>query len=156
MPIHEKSLIRPENLLTHDKLTIDGIDVSGHWSTFIEPRVVTDYNEELKPRWLPSRRRNIHCCWHVGCTNSYGQRHRAALQPALPITDPHGARERVAARGHHLVCVSCTVHLRPPARRGAEGVMSDRSIELKGRRGRRPCTDLEFTDQVVARGRTRT
>ena len=38
MPIHEKSLIRPENLRTHDKLTIDGIDVSGHWSTFIEPR----------------------------------------------------------------------------------------------------------------------
>ena len=38
--IHEKSLIRPENLNTHDKLVIDGIDVSGHWSTFIQSRVV--------------------------------------------------------------------------------------------------------------------
>ena len=28
MPIHEKSLIRPENLVTHDKLELDGIDVS--------------------------------------------------------------------------------------------------------------------------------
>ena len=42
MPIHEQSLIRPENLRTHDKLVLDGIDVSGHWSTFIESRVVTE------------------------------------------------------------------------------------------------------------------
>ncbi len=45
MPIHEKSLIRPENIKTHDKLVIEGVDVSGHWSTFIESRVITDYNE---------------------------------------------------------------------------------------------------------------
>ncbi len=36
MPIHEKHLIRPENLKTHEHLVIDGVDVSGHWSTFIE------------------------------------------------------------------------------------------------------------------------
>ena len=48
MPIHEKSLIRPENLQTHDELVIDGVDVSGHWSTFITPRVVTDYNEAIE------------------------------------------------------------------------------------------------------------
>ena len=48
MPIHEKSLIRPENLTTNEELVIDGVDVSGHWSTFIEPRVVTDYNEDLQ------------------------------------------------------------------------------------------------------------
>ena len=27
---------------------MDGVDVSGHWSTFIESRVVTDYNEALQ------------------------------------------------------------------------------------------------------------
>ena len=27
MPIHEKSLIKPENLLTHESLEIDGVDV---------------------------------------------------------------------------------------------------------------------------------
>ena len=48
MPIHEKSLIRPENITAHEELTIDGIDVSGHWSTFIEPRMITDYNEEME------------------------------------------------------------------------------------------------------------
>ena len=48
MAIHEKSLIRPENLSTHDDLVIDGIDVSGDWSTFIHTRVVADYNEDLE------------------------------------------------------------------------------------------------------------
>ncbi len=48
MPIHEEHLIRPENLKTNDNLVIDGIDVSGHWSTFIESRVVTDYNEAIE------------------------------------------------------------------------------------------------------------
>ena len=53
MPIHEKSLIRPENVHVQDKLVLDGIDVSGHWSTFIESRVVADYNERRphQGRW---------------------------------------------------------------------------------------------------------
>ena len=45
MPIHEKSLIRPENLHAQEHIEVEGIDVSGHWITFIESRVVTDYNE---------------------------------------------------------------------------------------------------------------
>jgi heterodisulfide reductase subunit C len=72
MPIHEKSLIRPENLKTHDELVLDGIDVSGHWSTFIESRVVTDYNEALEEEIsaLPGGE-FIHRCWQCGsCTNS--------------------------------------------------------------------------------------
>jgi len=48
MPIHEKSLIRPENLETHEQMELDGVDVSGHWSTFIKTRVVSDYNEALE------------------------------------------------------------------------------------------------------------
>ena len=48
MPIHEKSLIRPENLVTHEHLEIEGVDVSGHWSTFINSRAVTDYNEQME------------------------------------------------------------------------------------------------------------
>ena len=48
MPIHEESLIRPENLKKHEELSIDDVDVSGHWSTFIESRSVSDYNENLE------------------------------------------------------------------------------------------------------------
>ena len=72
MPIHEKSLIRPESIKTHDKLVIDGVDVSGHWSTFIESRVVTDYNEAMEQEIaaLPGGE-HIHRCWQCGsCTNS--------------------------------------------------------------------------------------
>ena len=72
MPIHEKSLIRPENLTTHEELTLDGVDVSGHWSTFIETRVVDDYNENLQDEIaaLPGGE-EIHRCWQCGsCTNA--------------------------------------------------------------------------------------
>ena len=72
MPIHEKSLIRPENIRAQEKLVVDGVDVSGHWSTFIEPRVVTDYNERLEDEIaaLPGAE-NIHRCWQCGsCTNA--------------------------------------------------------------------------------------
>ena len=72
MPIHEKSLIRPENIVTRENLEIDGIDVSGDWSTFIHTRVVSDYNEELEEEIaaLPGGE-YIHRCWQCGsCTNS--------------------------------------------------------------------------------------
>ncbi len=72
MPIHEKSLIRPENLLVHEKLEVDGVDVSGHWSTFIEDRVVSDYNEDMEEEIsaLPGGE-FIHRCWQCGsCTNA--------------------------------------------------------------------------------------
>ena len=72
MPIHEQSLIRPEDLRTHDQLVVDGVDVSGHWSTFIQSRVVSDYNEELQEQIasLPGGE-HIHRCWQCGsCTNA--------------------------------------------------------------------------------------
>lgn len=72
MPIHEESLIRPENLKQHDALNIDDVDVSGHWSTFIESRVVNEYNENLETEVaaFPGGA-NIHRCWQCGaCTNS--------------------------------------------------------------------------------------
>jgi heterodisulfide reductase subunit C len=67
MPIHEKSLIRPENLEVHEHLEIEGVDVSGHWSTFIESRVVADYNEALEEEIaaLPGGE-YIHRCWQCG------------------------------------------------------------------------------------------
>ena len=72
MPIHEKSLIRPENLVTNDNLVIDGVDVSGHWSTFITSRTITDYNEAMQEEIaaLPGGE-FIHRCWQCGsCTNA--------------------------------------------------------------------------------------
>ena len=72
MPIHERtpSARKKSNGRTQ---VVDGVDVSGDWSTFIETRVVTDYNEALEDEIsaLPGGE-NIHRCWQCGsCTNSY-------------------------------------------------------------------------------------
>ena len=107
MPIHEKSLIRPENIVTRENLEIDGIDVSGDWSTFIHTRVVSDYNEELEEEIaaLPGGE-YIHRCWQCGsCTNSCTrQRREPRFQSALlDIPYPHGHGIRAFARqGNYL------------------------------------------------------
>ena len=72
MPIHEKSLIRPENLVEQESLVIDGVDVSGHWSTFINSRAITDYNEAMQDeiQALPGGE-HIDRCWQCGsCSNA--------------------------------------------------------------------------------------
>lgn len=72
MPIHEKSLIRPENLHVQEHKEVEGVDVSGHWSTFIETRVVKDYNEAIQEEIeaLPGGE-FINRCWQCGsCTNA--------------------------------------------------------------------------------------
>jgi transcriptional/translational regulatory protein YebC/TACO1 len=48
------------------------VDVSGHWSTFIQSRAVTDYNEAMQDEIaaLPGGE-HVHRCWQCGsCTNS--------------------------------------------------------------------------------------
>jgi len=72
MAIHEKSLIAPEDLMTADKLVIDGVDVSGHWNTMIKPRYVSDYDPDFcKVIQSYGGGENVHRCWQCGsCTNS--------------------------------------------------------------------------------------
>ena len=163
MPIHEKSLIRPENLRTHDKLTIDGVDVSGHWSTFIEPRVVTDYNEELETEIaaLPGGE-NIHRCWQCGsCTNSCTVNAiEPRFNPRYWIYLIRMGFESELLRDKDIIwqCVSChKCTYACPRDVVPEGVMKATAhwLELKGHTARSPSMhfDLEFTEQVVARGR---
>lgn len=72
MAIHEKTLIDPDRLKTHESLVVDGVDVSGHWNTMILPRYLTDYDEDFYKtiRQYPGGE-NVHRCWQCGsCTNS--------------------------------------------------------------------------------------
>ena len=160
MPIHEKSLIRPENLRTHDKLTIDGVDVSGHWSTFIEPRVVTDYNEDLEAEIaaLPGGE-NIHRCWQCGsCTNSCTVNAiEPRFNPRYWIYLIRMGFESELLRDKDIIwqCVSChKCTYACPRDVVPEGVMKATAhwLELKGHTARSPSMhfDLEFTEQVVA------
>jgi heterodisulfide reductase subunit C len=163
MPIHEKSLIRPENLITHDELVIDEVNVSGHWSTFIQSRVVTDYDERLQEEIaaLPGGE-NIHRCWQCGsCTNS------CTVNAINPDFNPRywiylirlGMTEELV-RDKEIIwqCVSCNkCTYACPRDVNPEGVMkaTARWLELKGYTEKKPSAifDEEFSAQVFAKGR---
>ena len=163
MPIHERSLIRPEILKTHEKLVVDGIDVSGHWSTFIEPRVVTDYNERLEEEIaaLPGGE-HIHRCWQCGsCTNS------CTVNAINPDFNPRYwiylirmGMESELLRDKDIVwqCVSCNkCTYACPRDVFPEGVMKATAhwLELKGHTPKSNATvfDEEFAGQTFAHGR---
>jgi heterodisulfide reductase subunit C len=161
--IHEKSLIRPENLKTHDKLVIDGVDVSGHWSTFIESRVVTDYNEALQEEIaaLPGGE-HIHRCWQCGsCTNS------CTVNAVNPDFNPRYwiylirmGMESELLRDKDIIwqCVSCNkCTYACPRDVVPEGVMKATAhwLELKGHtpKSKSMVFDEVFAEQVIATGK---
>ena len=163
MPIHEKSLIRPENLKTHDELVIDGVDVSGHWSTFIESRVVTDYNEALEDEIgaLPGGE-HIHRCWQCGsCTNS------CTVHAINPDFNPRYwiylirmGMESELLRDKDIIwqCVSCNkCTYACPRDVFPEGVMKATShwLERKGHTPKSPSMHFDevFTEQILKTGK---
>ncbi len=163
MPIHEEHLIRPENLKTHEDLVIDGIDVSGHWSTFIESRVVTDYNEALEEEIaaLPGGE-FIHRCWQCGsCTNS------CTVNAINPDFNPRYwiylirvGMESELLRDKDIIwqCVSCNkCTYACPRDVVPEGVMKATAhwLELKGHTPKSPSMlfDEEFSEQVIETGK---
>ncbi len=163
MPIHEKSLIREENITVQEELVIDGVDVSGHWSTFIEPRVVSDYNEELEEEiaTLPGGE-FIHRCWQCGsCTNS------CTVNAIDPEFNPRfwiylirtGMEEELLRDKERIwQCVSCNqCTYACPRDVFPEGVMKATAhwLELKGHTPKSPSMvfDEIFTEQVIATGK---
>lgn len=161
--IHEKSLIRPENLKTHDKLVLDGVDVSGHWSTFIQSRVVTDYNERLEEEIaaLPGGE-NIHRCWQCGsCTNSCTvNAENPDFNPRFWIYLIRMGMEAELLRDKDIIwqCVSCHKCTSAcPRDVVPEGVMKATAhwLELKGHtpKSKSMIFDEEFTEQVIATGK---
>jgi heterodisulfide reductase subunit C2 len=161
--IHEKSLIRPENLKTHDKLVLEGVDVSGHWSTFIQSRVVTDYNEALEEEIaaLPGGE-HIHRCWQCGsCTNSCTVHAvNNDFNPRFWIYLIRMGMESELLRDKDIIwqCVSCNkCTYACPRDVFPEGVMKATShwLELKGHtpKSKSMVFDEVFTEQVVATGK---
>jgi heterodisulfide reductase subunit C len=163
MPIHEKSLIRPEAIKTHEHLVVDGVDVSGHWSTFIESRVVADYNEDLEEEIsaLPGGE-NIHRCWQCGsCTNA------CTVNAVNPDFNPRYwiyliriGLESELLRDKDIIwqCVSCNkCTYACPRDVFPEGVMKATAhwLELKGYTEPSPSSvfDEIFSEQVIATGK---
>ncbi len=163
MPIHEKSLIRKEDLVTHERLTLEGVYVSGDWSTFIQPRVLTNYNERMEQEIaaLPGGE-GIHRCWQCGsCTNS------CTVNAINPDFNPRYwiylirlGMESELLRDKDIVwqCVSCNkCTYACPRDVNPEGVMKATAhwLELKGYTKPSPAAefDAEFSEQVFATGR---
>ncbi|MBV1705668.1 MAG: 4Fe-4S dicluster domain-containing protein [Hyphomicrobiales bacterium] len=163
MAIHEKHLIRPENIKSHEKLVLDGIDISGHWSTFIETRVVKDYNEDLQEEIsaLPGGE-NVHRCWQCGsCTNA------CTVNAINPDFNPRYwiylirmGMESELLRDKEIIwqCVSCNKCTYVCPREVApEGVMKATAhwLELKGHTKPSPSTifDDVFSSQVINTGK---
>ena len=163
MPIHEVSLIRPENLRTQEQLVVDGVDVSGHWSTFIQSRAITDYNEAMQDEIaaLPGGE-NVHRCWQCGsCTNS------CTVNAINPDFNPRYwiylirlGMESEILRDKEIIwqCVSCNkCTYACPRDVVPEGVMKALShwMELKGHVPKSPSMvfDEVFSEQVFARGK---
>lgn len=163
MPIHEVSLIRPENLQSQEQLVLDGVDVSGHWSTFIESRVITDFNEALQDEIaaLPGGE-HVHRCWQCGsCTNS------CTVNALDPEFNPRYwiylirlGLESELLRDKDIVwqCVSCNkCTYACPRDVVPEGVMKALShwLELKGHVPESPSRAFDeiFSEQVFRRGR---
>jgi len=163
MPIHEKSLIRPENLKVHEKLEVDGVDVSGHWSTFIEDRVVSDYNENMEQEIgaLPGGE-HIHRCWQCGsCTNACTVHAlNNDFNPRYWIYLIRQGMESELLRDADIIwqCVSChkCTHV-CPRDVVPEGVMKATAhwLELKGHRPKSHSMvfDEIFSEQVFETGR---
>ena len=163
MPIHEKSLIRPENLVEQESLVIDGVDVSGHWSTFINSRAITDYNEAMQDeiQALPGGE-HIDRCWQCGsCSNA------CTVNAVNPDFNPRYwiylirlGMEDELLRDRDIIwqCVSCNkCTYACPRDVNPEGVMKATAhwLELKGHTAKSPSThfDEEFTEQIVNTGK---
>ena len=163
MPIHEKSLIRPENLQVHEKLEIEGVDVSGHWSTFIKSRVITDYNESLEEEIaaLPGGE-FIHRCWQCGsCTNSCTVHAiNEDFNPRYWIYLIRTGMESELLRDKDIIwqCVSCNkCTYACPRDVEPEGVMKATAhwLEMKGHtpKSHSMIFDEIFSEQVIATGK---
>jgi len=163
MPIHEKSLIRPEDLHVQENIELEGIDVSGHWSTFIGSRVVTDYNEALEEEIaaLPGGE-YIHRCWQCGsCTNACTVNELDVnFNPRYWIYLIRMGMESELLRDKEIIwqCVSCNkCTYACPRDVVPEGVMKATShwLELKGHTPTSPSMifDEIFSEQVIKTGK---
>lgn len=165
MPIHEKSLIRPENLVegSGEAHIIDGVDVSGHWSTFIKSRVVKDYNEDMEDEIaaLPGGE-FLHRCWQCGsCTNT------CTVNAINPDFNPRYwiylirvGMEDELLRDKDIIwqCVSCNkCTYACPRDVFPEGVMKATAhwLELKGHTEKSNSTHFDdiFTGQIIKTGK---
>lgn len=163
MAIHEKTLIDPDRLKTHENLVVDGVDVSGHWNTMILPRYLSDYDDSFyKTIQKYPGGENVHRCWQCGsCTNSctvYALNTDFNPRYWIYLTNLGLASEIAKDKDIIWTCVSCNkcTNICPKDVR-PEGVMKALAHWLEDEgltpKSRSSIFDEEFTEQVLDTGR---
>jgi heterodisulfide reductase subunit C len=163
MAIHEQSLIEPERLKEHDDLVVDGVDVSGHWNTMINPRTITDYDDNFESKiQADPHAANVHRCWQCGsCTNSctvYELNTQFNPRYWIYLTRLGLKEELIKDKDIIWQCVSCNkcTNICPKDVK-PEGVMKALShwLEEEGitEKSHSRVFDEEFWDQVYKTGR---
>jgi heterodisulfide reductase subunit C len=163
MAIHEKTLIDPARVKTHESLVVDGVDVSGHWNTMILPRYLTDYDTSFYQTIQSyAGGDNVHRCWQCGsCTNSctvYGQNTDFNPRYWIYLTNLGLKNEILKDKEIIWQCVSCNkcTNICPKDVR-PEGVMKALAhwMEEEGHTPKTNSTifDEEFTTQILDTGR---
>ena len=163
MAIHEKSLIDPDRIMTHESLVVDGVDVSGHWNTMVAPRFLSDYDDDFHKiiQSYPGGE-NVHRCWQCGsCTNSctmYAQNTDFNPRYWIYLTNLGLKNEILKDKEIIWTCVSCNkcTNICPKDVR-PEGVMKALAhwMEEEGftEKTRSTIFDEEFTEQILDHGR---
>lgn len=163
MAIHEKSLIDPDRIMTHESLVVDGVDVSGHWNTMVAPRFLSDYDDDFYKiiQQYPGGE-NVHRCWQCGsCTNSctmYAQNTDFNPRYWIYLTNLGLKNEILKDKEIIWTCVSCNkcTNICPKDVR-PEGVMKALAhwMEEEGHTDKTRSTifDEEFTEQILDHGR---
>ena len=162
MAIHEKSLVAPSDLMTSEKLVMDGVDVSGHWNTMIKPRYVSDYDADFYKTIQAYGAPNVHHCWQCGsCTNSctvYAL--NADFNPRYWIYLVNLGLKSELLKDKDIIwqCVSCNkcTNICPRDVRPEEVMKAlQHWMEDEGHVAKSSATlfDEEFTRQCLARGR---
>jgi len=162
MPIHEKSLIAPADVMTADKLVLDGVDVSGHWNTMLKPRYVSDYDPDFYRTIQAYGAPNVHRCWQCGsCTNSctvYAINTDFNPRYWIYLVNLGLKNELLKDKDIIWQCVSCNkcTNICPKDVRPEEVMKAlQHWLEDEGHVAKSSATvfDEEFTRQCLARGR---
>lgn len=144
-------------------MNLQGVDVSGDWSTFIGSRTITDYNEDMQDEIAAlAGGEYIHRCWQCGsCTNTCTVNAiEARFNPRYWIYLIRIGLEEELLRDKDILwqCVSCNkCTYTCPRDVVPEGVMKATAhwLELKGHTPDSPSTifDREFSNQIFATGK---
>lgn len=112
----QEPTIEQDRLLRDDELVLEGVDISGEWNTFMQPRVNPDYDNALfkEVQALPYGE-TIGLCWQCGmCTAT------CTVTPLMPLFQPHyfiyifrtGNIQEIKRRAdlmwHCVGCYKCT------------------------------------------------